>query len=588
MMLVAIPLLFEIVFALVLSQTLSMSVQQFERLKHSKQALVHLHKLIIKGARCLVILADAKAPPPEKLTVVADLQSTLRSERTDQAFAEYPELAELREETEAVFEKLFSFFGTYEKAVRTHSNVLASNSRLLDMAGTAMTLSELAHLNNHVIQLESRLRSIEPQELATLRLRLGVTLGSAVLFNCLFAVLLARLLTSDFITRLAHINENAQRLEAGMPLLPLQEGKDEIAALDRSLHQSFEQLDQSLRREFAIVDNAADVICAIDRRLRFQFAGAACRKLWQFSPEELLGMSLLSLVTSGSAELTRSTFEAILSARSSGRLENDVCCRDGTIKQFAWEIAWSETKQLYSCVARDVTQLRSMERLKQQVLSMVSHDLRAPLTSIGFSLSSLLGERRGVLTVKAKTLVQRAQIEMERLTRLVQDLLELQKLESGNLLLNIECIGINEILVSARDSLAETARAVGVTINGPVGDAAVMADEHWLTFAATRLLTHAIQRSAPQSSINITIESDGKKARIGMTDFGSFIAIERRSEIFEKLRRLEAASDLGAETAVFGLYLVKAIADAHGGKVGIDGDSGQGCTFWFTLPEAED
>ncbi|HEY9719922.1 MAG TPA: HAMP domain-containing sensor histidine kinase, partial [Trichormus sp.] len=261
--------------------------------------------------------------------------------------------------------------------------------------------------------------------------------------------------------------------------------------------------------------------------------------------------------------------------------------QDGTLKNCRWIVRWSSTDNLFFCVVHDVTALRAVQKLKQNFLAIVSHDLRTPLTSVGISLEILRSGKRGPLPQSVSSLVERAHRSSSRLADLVNELLELEKLEAGKLLLETANVSAADICEEAKSGLSTMAKMADVQLEGPEEDVILVADGARVEQVMINLLSNAIKFSPRHSCVTITLTIEGDHAVFRVTDEGPGVPPDQRSIIFERFCQSPTVPNLALKSTGLGLAIVKAIVEAHDGVVGLDSELGQGSTFWFKLPIRE-
>jgi signal transduction histidine kinase len=254
------------------------------------------------------------------------------------------------------------------------------------------------------------------------------------------------------------------------------------------------------------------------------------------------------------------------------------------LKNFSWSVNWSPDKKTYFCVAHDVTERRALEKLKQQFLAIVSQDLRIPVTATSNSISVLLKGERGELSEGVLKILERTQTSIVRLTELVNDLLELDKLEAGKLVLNRAPTSAARVCNAAKEALEAMANSSSVHVVGPVGDSTISGDELRLVQAVINLLSNAIKFSPKNSEVKILIVENERSVELQVVDEGPGIPQEDANLIFEKFRQSATAKQSKMKSTGLGLAIVKAIAEAHGGNVGVESEVGKGSTFSIRLP----
>ena len=589
-----VPVLFEIAFVAVLAVMLLQSMHELDRLERANRVLLGLNRIETLLACGTASLVRGNAPAPKQIRQIDELLTVLNPHSYKALGAEYaPELEEtlsdvvdMRDSTLQVLTRLRKVIADPSITPNMRQKYFGQNE-LLTLFMSCNTMSQ------RVVDLETRVRTAEPKELEQLRLTMGLLLFSGITVSSAITFVLARVVTLDIMKRLEIISENAQAIAASRELAPPVEGTDEIAQLDRVLHQSSQLLNEANRKEAVILANAVDIICSLDAKLRFQAISAAVSKVWNYDPADLLGQSALSLLKVDTADATRQALQRIAEGPFEGSLENIVKCSDGSQKNSLWTVRWSPADRAYYCVIHDVTELRAIEDLKKQFLSMVSHDLRTPLMSIGLSIDLMTSGKRGPITEKVAGMLNKTKTSLSRLIELVNQLLELQKLEAGKMQLDLKCVSASDVCAAARESLESMAANARVQIKGPIGDAALLADEGRLVQVMTNLISNAIKFSPADSIITLSLVAapglaDGDFVRVNVADQGPGIAETQRALLFEKFTQSSARSNISIKGTGLGLAITKAIIEAHDGEVGVDSEIGKGSTFWIKIRKFAD
>lgn len=441
-------------------------------------------------------------------------------------------------------------------------------------------------LMRNILALERRKVAQQPEEIAGLRRTLVICLWVGFLLSCLISSGLMVFFTRDIINRLTVIAKKAQLLAFGKPVVAETGGTDEIAQLEKTLAATSLKVAEARNRQAVILDNSADVICSLDAKLKFSSVGEAAGKIWGFSADQLLGKSALSLLTPDTIDSTSAALERIAQTSGEGQVENIVKCDDGSSKNSIWTVLWSPQKRLYYCVVHDVTELRTVEKLKQHFISVASHDLRAPLTSVTLNVSILTESMEADLPAGVMQELNRVQVSAQRLTLLVNELLELDKLEAGKLPVELKKVAASDACEAAKDLLFGMARQAGVAIVGPVGDAFVMAEEQRLVQMVSNLLSNAIKFSPAGGKVTIDIAEAKPFARISIKDEGCGMTAQECATIFEKFAQARSARSTAVKGTGLGLAVVKALVEAHGGRIEVESEVAIGSTFTLSLPLA--
>ena len=236
-------------------------------------------------------------------------------------------------------------------------------------------------------------------------------------------------------------------------------------------------------------------------------------------------------------------------------------------------------------ILQDVTRLRLLDEVKTNLVSTVSHELKTPLTSVRMSLYLLLEERIGSLNPKQTELLVAARDDSERLLEMLNDLLDLAKLESGNLQLDrkdIGAAGLVQIVFSELGAFAEShGSKIAVVVDPNLS--CVRVDLRQISYAFTNLVTNAVKHSKRGETVTLSARNLNGMIRFSVIDQGPGILPEFQSRIFERFFRVPGEIAGGAG---LGLAIAKEIITAHGGHIGLHSKLGEGCEFYFDLPVA--
>ena len=242
-------------------------------------------------------------------------------------------------------------------------------------------------------------------------------------------------------------------------------------------------------------------------------------------------------------------------------------------------------------LVRDVSQLKEMDRLKDEFIATVSHELRTPLTAIRGSLGLLGGGVTGELSPTAANLVTVSLSNVDRLTRLVNDILDLERIGSGQLRLSLEKIGFDEAAQSAVEANRLFAREFEVCIEFTAGapGAIVRSDSDRLAQIFTNLLSNAAKFSPRGGMVRVATirrrDEFGAWLRVEISDDGPGIPVEFQKRIFGKFTQADGSDTRTAQGSGLGLSIARALTEKLGGRIGFETAPGQGTTFWCEWPE---
>ncbi len=237
-------------------------------------------------------------------------------------------------------------------------------------------------------------------------------------------------------------------------------------------------------------------------------------------------------------------------------------------------------------VAADITERREVDRIKNEFISTVSHELRTPLTSIRGALGLLEGGVAGPLPAESREWITMARVNADRLVRLINDILDLEKMEAGRLELRAERVEAGELVRSAIEGMRGMAEEAGVVLRAfSDGTAYLPGDRDRLLQVLTNLLSNAVKFSPRDAVVEVRSErtSDGRR-RFSVSDHGPGIPTHKLGNLFAKFRQLDSSDARAKAGTGLGLAISKAIVDQHHGEIGVESQPGRGTVFHFTLP----
>jgi two-component system, NtrC family, sensor histidine kinase KinB len=235
----------------------------------------------------------------------------------------------------------------------------------------------------------------------------------------------------------------------------------------------------------------------------------------------------------------------------------------------------------------DVTKFHLLDRLKSDMVSTVSHELKTPLTSVQMAIHLLLEEVVGSLTPKQVELLLAARQDSDRILTMINDLLDLTRIEQGRVKLDLEPVPVTALLDEALSRFRSVAQPRGITLSADDehNHLSVMVDRDRIEHVFDNLITNAIQHTSAGGSIHVRAAADGDHVRFEVEDTGEGIPRDELPRIFDKFYRIATTRHSGG--AGLGLAIVREIVTAHGGSIDVASKPGKGTTFTFTLPTGE-
>jgi PAS domain S-box-containing protein len=237
---------------------------------------------------------------------------------------------------------------------------------------------------------------------------------------------------------------------------------------------------------------------------------------------------------------------------------------------------------------QDIAKMREVDRMKDEFVSIVSHELRTPLTSIRGSVQLVLDDAKSVPDEEHRTLLQIALNNCERLVRIINDILDVSKIESGNLTLRKKAVNVIELVRQSVDVVANPARSaqVALEVNVPAAIRPVMVDPDRIVQALVNLLSNAVKFAPTNSTVTITVTGTDHMVTIAVADQGEGIAPENLNRLFRKFQQVDSSSSRRKGGTGLGLAITKALVEQHGGRIFVDSELNKGTRFSLTLPTA--
>ena len=315
----------------------------------------------------------------------------------------------------------------------------------------------------------------------------------------------------------------------------------------------------------------------------------AAKQNWGYDPIDLVSRPFSEFVVEEDRErLKRVLAEAKQQKETAITVDIRMVRHDLSEGWMLWSIYWSPPDESYYCVAHDISDRKELDQMKADFVNMVSHDLRTPLTGMRAFLDSLSAGVYGELNKKGTQASGRIQSSLGRLVTLVNDLLDVEKMEAGRMEMRFGTYSLRYLVDQSLDMVKSFADEQKVSIEiGEIADADVLIDLDRMVQVLQNLLSNAIKFSPKGGSVSITTELEPGFAKVNVTDQGAGIAEEDIAHIFDRFHQV-APSKSGVKGGTgLGLAICKAILEQHNGSVGVESQVGEGSTFWFRIPGAQ-
>jgi signal transduction histidine kinase len=416
------------------------------------------------------------------------------------------------------------------------------------------------------------------------------------------AVLFVIVLSGRILKPLRALTDSAREIERGnLDLIVPVRSRDEVGQLAEAFNSMASKLREFRRSDRAklvrtqrttqlAVNSLPDAVAVVGPDGTVELANDAAQKLFGLRPQ----MPLESARVDGLGDLLKRAWRDAQPVQSKG-YESAVQVFDETGEKFFLPMAVPITegtgadKQILgvTLVLADVTNLRRLDEMKSGMLSVVSHELKTPLTSIRMAVHLLLEERVGPLSPKQLELLVAARDDSDRLNQIIENLLDIGRMESGRVRMDLHPVPaerlVHESVGPAEAAYQDKGVELVVDVPGDVPD--VLADETRIDHVLSNLLSNALRYTPPGGRVRVSATTDPEFVRFSVEDTGPGVPDQYWARVFERFFRVPGQS--GGTGAGLGLAIAREIVEAHGGTIGVDGQEGQGARFSFTLRRAD-
>jgi PAS domain S-box-containing protein len=396
------------------------------------------------------------------------------------------------------------------------------------------------------------------------------------------------LIFSRKVVRRIHLMmENYVRLATDKPLLPIMKGDDEIVTLDHDFHSMADELQTVLEKQRATTENVSDVIFSLDPRGRFLAVNPASERIFGYQPDELIGNKLINLCSATAGEDVLNALKIISDGGYEPPFEMPLIRKDGRVIDVSCSATWSDKERSIFCVARDMTERKQAERLRKEVMQMVSHDLKTPLATVRSFFEMLDAGMFGELSQRGQKLLKLADNSTGRMLTLVKDLLDIEKMEAGMLQLQRSDVLLAEIFEQAAGSVNSQAAQFGVTVEVVPCQLQTNSDPDRVVQILVNLLTNAIKFSPRGERVLISAQQKDDFVEVRVTDHGRGIPEDKIAAIFDRFSQVKVSDATEKGGSGLGLAICKALVQLHGGKIHVESEENKGSAFVFALPLAQ-
>jgi|JI10StandDraft_1071094.scaffolds.fasta_scaffold00095_24 PAS domain S-box-containing protein len=359
---------------------------------------------------------------------------------------------------------------------------------------------------------------------------------------------------------------------------------------EEALRAAQQALSEREARMRALVETAPDGIVTIRSDGTIESVNAVLENLCGVPASDLIGVDIERIIPSFLLDGRISDLASGQRSPFSAGRELYAVRQDGS--HVPVEVSTSTVslgrEDVYTGIVRDITERKEVEERVKDFYSMVSHELRTPLASIRTALG-LMESFSDELSDKTRPVVRIAAAEADRLMRLINDILDMRKIESGKLELALDAFDASDLLRKAIEGIDSLAHQAQVTIENQANTALdVYCDGDRILQVLSNILANAVKYSPSPGKVIVACEKSGSSCKISVRDFGPGVAKNQAHKLFGRFEQLRAKDGKNRAGSGLGLAIAKAIVEQHGGEIGVELPDGGGSIFWFSLPLAED
>ncbi len=387
----------------------------------------------------------------------------------------------------------------------------------------------------------------------------------------------------------------------------LKQSKKELEILVAERTAALSQVNESLKQELKerrqaeanlrelerrwrmLLENVRLVVVGLNRNAQVEYANPFFLELTKYSQEEVLNQDWFhTFVPKSQIQQAEQTFKEILEEQFFPHYQHSILTKSGAEKIIAWNSTLlrniqGEVNGTMS-IGLDITERFAIEQMKDEFISVASHEMRTPLTSIHGVIQFLEAGRLGSLSPAGKEMINLARRNTERLICLLNDVLDLERMESGKEQIERQYCDSAELINQAIEIVNYLAQEHQILIETNPQSIKLWADPDRILQALINLISNAIKFSNAGSTIWITSQQENQEVLFTVKDRGRGIPTDKLESIFERFHQVDATDARKKGGTGLGLAICRNIVEQHGGRIWVESVFGQGSSFYFTLP----
>ncbi len=354
---------------------------------------------------------------------------------------------------------------------------------------------------------------------------------------------------------------------------------------------------ESERRWRSLLENVRLSVVGLNRQGQVEYVNPFFLELTGYTYPEVVGKNWFEMfLRPAERSQVYQCFQQILQQEPHNYYQHIIITKQGEEKIVAWNNTQLQSVEGEGIgtmsIGEDITERYAIERMKNEFISVVSHELRTPLTAIHGAIDLLSSGLIDAATDRGKQVVKIAAESTDRLVRLVNDILELERLESGKITLTKEWVDGIDLLLQAKNQMQVMANRAGITLEVIEQELEFEADAHRLLQVLINLISNAIKFSPSGSTITMSLELNPENCTgetpdwiiFTVKDEGRGIPADKIDSIFERFHQVDASDSRQKGGTGLGLAICRSIVEQHGGKIWVESRENEGSCFYFSIP----
>jgi len=337
----------------------------------------------------------------------------------------------------------------------------------------------------------------------------------------------------------------------------------------------------------AVINNLVDGLLVFDQENRLSLINPKAEKILEVERKQVIGRKLFEL----NAFVNFQPLVSVLGTETEGVLKKEVKIKKFVVLELSSMPMMVDRQRIGTLVIlRDVTREKLVEAMKSEFVTLAAHQLRTPTSAIKWSLRMMLDGDLGAISGPQKEVIEKAYNTNEKVIHLINDLLDVARLEEGKLLSRMTLVNIEDVIQQVADRYSEDIarkRIKFVFQRSKEGLPEVMLDVEKMKIAIDNLIDNAIRYTLPGGRVKVVTAVAGDEIEVQIQDTGMGIPEKDQSKIFSKFFRSEKVMKVETEGTGLGLFIAKNIVELHGGRIWFESVENEGTIFHFTIPIRE-